>query len=260
MFSKLLDLFRANKAAHRAIIVPFPALQDVAPVSEPPPGEIVAFFTPNSFYEQEAARMEASAVRLGLSVATTAVSSAGSWVRNAALKPTFLLKERQAKRGRLLYVDVDAVFHRNPWPALGSYDCDIAVYRENGRLISATILFNDTPAALRLLKAWKAECDRDPDIWDQVVLQRILDEDQAKADPQFRVAALPASFCWIFDRIGNAKPDAIYVEQLQASRQAKVEKRFGFERSKLRRRRRRIADIERILSESDSRSVSSASR
>lgn len=191
--------------------------------------------------------MVASAKRLGLTVHTTAVGSAGSWVRNAALKPTFLVEARKAHRGPMLYVDVDAVFHRDPWPVLADFDCDVAVYREEGnRLISATILFGDTPAAMRLLDVWKERCDRDPDIWDQVVLEQILDEDRASGNPQYRVGALPVSFCWIFDRLSNAKSDAVFIEQLQASRQAKASERRGRNKM-LERRQDRIAMIEAVL-------------
>ncbi|WP_454852511.1 putative nucleotide-diphospho-sugar transferase [Rhizobium binxianense] len=244
-------MFRANKDAHRVITVPFPKSNELFLAQAPLPGEIIAFFTPDSFYEQEAGRMVASARRLGLSVTTTPVESAGSWVRNAALKPTFLLGERREKRGPLLYVDVDAVFHRDPWPILSACACDVAVYREHGRLISATILLHDTVAAQRLLEMWKEGCDRDPEIWDQIVLEQILDEDQVSGNPQFKVCELPVSLCWIFDHTGDGLPEVVYIEQLQASRQAMIEKHFGRERSKLRRRRRRVAEIERILSEGD---------
>lgn len=250
MLSRLLDLFRANKSAHRSIIIPFPDDREIEhhPVAQAT-GEIVAFFTSNSFYVHEARRMIASAVRLGLEVTATAIESAGSWVRNAAMKPSFLLKERRHKRGPLLYVDVDAVFHRNPWPALASFDGDLAVhYSDNGRLISATILINDTPAALRLIEIWKERCDEDPDIWDQLVLQQIIAEDQASGARQFQVGSLPVSFCWIFDRLTNEKTDVVYIEQLQASRQATHKKRlFGRVGKRLRRRRERVRQIEEVL-------------
>ena len=250
MLSRILDAFRASKSAHRSMTIPFPDAQEIQrrPVAAVT-GEVVAFFTSNSFYEQEAERMMASAVRLGLSATATAVTSAGSWVRNAALKPTFLLRERSIKRGPLLYVDVDAVFHRNPWPALGVYEGDVAVhYNFEGRLISATILINDTPAALRLLEIWKERCDKDPDIWDQIVLQQIIEDDQASGAPQFHVQSLPISFCWIFDRLSNQKTEVVYIEQLQASRQATAKRRL-FRRTKrnLKRRQQRIRQIEKIL-------------
>jgi len=251
LLSLILDAFRASKSAHRSMTIPFPDAQEIQrrPVTEVT-GEIVAFFTSNSFYEQEAERMMASAVRLGLSAMAIAVSSAGSWVRNAAQKPTFLYSERLYKHGPLLYVDVDAVFHRNPWPALNTFkDDDIAVhYNFEGRLISATILINDTPAALRLLEIWKDRCDEDPDIWDQIVLQQIIEEDRASGAPQFRIGSLSIAFCWIFDRLSNQKTDVVYIEQLQASRQATAKKRL-FRRTKrnLKRRQQRIRQIEKIL-------------
>lgn len=252
LLSRILDVFRATKSAHRSMTVPFPKSSDIRrhPAAEAA-GEIVAFYTSNSFYEQEAERMMASAVRLGLPVTATAVSSAGSWVRNAAMKPSFLLNERSAKRGPLLYVDVDAVFHRNPWPALAAYDCDLAVhYADDGELISATILINDTAAARRLIEMWKERCDKDPDIWDQVVLQQIIAEDQSSYAPQFHIHSLPVGFCWIFDRLTNEKTDVVYIEQLQASRQATQKKRlFGRIGKRLKRRRERIRQIEQILAE-----------
>ncbi len=242
---RFLDLFSRSKARYRNHIVPFPTDSEIVR-STVSGGEIVAFFTTKSIYEREAERMVASAARLGLSVRTTAIESAGSWVRNAALKPTFLLEARANCRGALLYVDVDAVFHRDPWPTLLEYDCDIAVFREAGRLISATILFNDTQGALDILAEWKKRCDQDPEIWDQVVLQDILDEDQVSAR-RYKVVELPPTYCWIFDRLSNVKGEAVVIEQLQASRQANdaVSKR-GRNKS-LERREARIASIEKIL-------------
>ncbi len=189
--------------------------------------------------------MVASASRLGLTVQTTAIESAGSWVRNAALKPTFLLEARKKYRGPLLYVDVDAVFHRDPWPVLSDLDCDVAVYREAGRLISATIFLQDTEATLDLLAEWKRRCDKDPEVWDQVVLQGILDDDR-ESTLNYRVEELSASFCWIFDRLSNAKGSDVYIEQLQASRQANASNKRGRNKS-LERRAERIAAIEKIL-------------
>jgi hypothetical protein len=242
---RFLDFFSLSKSKYRNHVVPFPMDSEII-ISPHAYGKIVGFYTSNSFYEQEAARMAASATRLGLRVHTTPVNSAGSWVRNAALKPTFLLEARKSNRGPLLYVDVDAVLHRDPWPVLRTLGCDLAVYREEDRLISATILLNDTPATLRLLEVWKERCDRDPEIWDQVVLQQILDEDRSSENPQYQVGELPASFCWIFDRLSNAKTDAVYIEQLQASRRATAHEKRG--RNKwLERRQERIETIEGIL-------------
>ncbi len=254
MLYRFIDLFSASKSKYRDHVVPFPLDSQII-ISPAAHGKIVGFYTSNSLYEREASRMEASARRLALPVDTVAVESAGSWVRNAALKPTFLLEMRKRHSGPLLYVDVDAVFHRDPWPVLATYNCDLAVYREEDRLISATILLQDTPETLRLLKTWKERCDENPEIWDQVVLQEILDEDRAGESPQYRVGELPVSFCWIFDRLSNAKTDAVYIEQLQASRQAKAHEKRGRNKM-LERRRERIETIETILASSMNTTVS----
>ncbi|QND54319.1 glycosyltransferase family 77 protein [Phyllobacterium sp. 628] len=194
--------------------------------------------------------MIASVTRLGLNVSSTPIVSTGSWVRNASLKAEFLFNERRSKRGPLLYVDVDAVFHRDPWPALAELKGDVAVYYEpsDGRLIAATILINDTPAAQQLMEAWKDRCNSNPDIWDQVVLQEIIEENAASGVLQIDVRRLSSSFCWIFDRVSNEPVETVYIEQLQASREATRKKRwFGRINKRLARRRERVEEIERIL-------------
>lgn len=257
MINAILSRFRAWSPAHRAMLVRFPDSSEAAAHSAegtPSANLVVAFHTTDPFYVREAQRMTASAARLGLAVAATPVASAGSWVRNASMKAEFLFKERQARRGPLLYVDVDAVFHRDPWPALADHMGDVAVHYDDSvnKLIAATILINDTPAALRLTELWKDRCNRNPDMWDQVVLEDIIAEDAASATPQFDVRRLPAAFCWIFDRLSNERIDTVYIEQLQASREAMNTSRwFGGIGKRLRRRRGRIEEIDRILAPQD---------
>lgn len=231
----------------KRFVRPFPKFEEIQK-SSGPSGIVVGFYTRGSFYEDEAKRMEKTARRLGLVVETTAVESAGSWVRNAALKPTFLLEARERLRGPLLYVDVDAVFHRDPWPPLSDMKSDIGVfYSSDGKLISATIYLADTPEVLSLLREWKEACDKDPDVWDQVTLQNILEK---KMLDTLTISRLPVSFCWVFDRFKNEFTDEVYIEQLQASRQATSRRRFFRGTSKrLIRRNARIAEIEQILRE-----------
>lgn len=251
----ILNKIRPWTAQQRALIVPFPTERDLAErktKTTVADGPVVAFFTEGSFYQQEKERMSRSAERIGLKVEATALPSAGSWVLNAGLKPGFLLQERARLRGPLLYVDVDAVFHRNPWPELRKLDCDIAVYYEgNERLISATILINDTPETAELLELWRQGCLANPEMWDQLVLEQIIAKDAAGTHPRFRVVKLPASFCWIFDRVENGAVSEVFIEQLQASREATKRKRwFGRIGKRLKRRRDRVEDIERILNSS----------
>ncbi|TCM58509.1 nucleotide-diphospho-sugar transferase [Rhizobium sp. PP-F2F-G48] len=209
---------------------------------------VIGFYTTNSLYENEAARMSASARRLGLSVETTPVKSAGSWVRNASLKAGFLHEQRLSRRGALLYVDVDAVFHNNPWPSLAAHTGDISVFYSplTGNLLAGTILINDTKNASDLLAAWKDRCDANPEIWDQIVLEEIVAEDKAAVSPRFDIRELPASYCWIFDSPFQIDGEGVFIEHLQASREAK-NSRLLFPKKRLRRRRRRIRYIESRL-------------
>lgn len=249
----MFDWFRRKwfgwSAEHTRVVPSFPGPDEVGPAGSGPTGTVVAFFTRDSIYEREKNRMLRSAQRLGLAVHAEPIESAGSWVRNASMKPSVLVAMREKHLGPLLYVDVDAVFHRDPWPALAALDCDIAAYYEpEGHLLSGTLFINHTPAASALLQAWAQACAAHPDEWDQRVLERLLASDAASAAPRYRVARLPVSYCWIFDKTDNAPCDEVFVEHLQASREATQRKRvFGRPVRAVRRRRDRVRAIERIL-------------
>ena len=120
------------------------------------------------------------------------------------MKPGVLVGMRRKHRGPMLYVDVDAVFHRNPWPSLAALDCDIAVPRArrpsaqrhavhqrrrrrppcwmNGRRLAAPIPMNGTSSCSNA--SWPR-------------MPRAL-------EPRYRQARLPVAYCWIFDKIDNA--------------------------------------------------------
>lgn len=251
MFEWFQRKFSAWSPEHRRVVASFPG-QGVAPGPRAPgvaTGMTVAFFTPDRIYETEKNRLLRSAERLGLPVDAQAIEPAGSWVRNASLKPGVLLGMRRKHVGPMLYVDVDAVFHRDPWPALATLDCDIAAYYEpDGHLLSGTLFINHTQAALALLEEWAAACAASPDEWDQLVLERLIARDAASDAPRFRVAVLPVAYCWIFDKTDNAPCAEVYIEHLQASREAKQRKRaFGRVGRAVRRRRDRVREVERIL-------------
>lgn len=205
-------------------------------------GIVVAFHTPDAVYTAEAKRMARSLELLDLPMDIETVSSVGEWVRNAGQKPQVLRTMRALHRGPLLYSDVDAVFHRDPWPGLRRYDdCDLAFHRTpQGELLSGTLLIADTPAATTLLDDWAAACAADPQAWDQRVLDQLL-----KNRP-IRTGELPAAYCWIFDMDGQV-PETIAIEHLQASREH-GSKRLGLlTPNRLNRRRRRLKQIEAIL-------------
>lgn len=258
MFEWFQRKFSAWSPEHRRVVARFPGAQgraepDIRPMAT---GMTVAFYTKDSVYEAEKNRLVRSAERLGLPVDAEAIDSTGSWVRNASMKAGVLVAMRKKHVGPMLYVDVDAVFHRDPWPALAGLDCDIGAYFEpDGHLLSGTLFINHTPAAATLLQEWADACAASPDEWDQLVLERILADDAASAAPRFRLGILPVAYCWVFDKTDNALGESVYIEHLQASREARQQKRaLGRVGRAVRRRRDRVRAIERILfAQSDAR-------
>ena len=250
----------AWNSAQKQAVIPFPqAVTEEMRNTMPSDITVVAFHTDDAFYTHEAERMCASAQRLGIPVKTTVVQSQGDWVKNTSFKAHFLEQARQDISGAMLYVDVDAVFHRSPLAYLSQLDCDIAAHYDEGddHLISATLFFQDTPAAKQLIEEWNRQCKLRPDVWDQKVLEDILAQDQQQAQPQYRIQRLPVAFCWVFDRetnLAHLEKMPVYIEQLQASRSVREEvrkqgkKRLISRPSKQTQRRMdRVKQIEDIL-------------
>ena len=194
-------------------------LPSVPTVSER--GTIVAFHTDDAFYTEEAARCRKRLEQLGLPHDFTSVPKNGSWVENCARKPEFLLDVRQRLRGPLLYIDVDAFVHQDPWPYLADYAGDVAAYIHGGsELISCTILLNDTSATMNLLSEWVKRQKERPKVYDQRVLQDVIEGDEA-GDQRFCFQRLPLNFSFVNDRRYPYVYGAPIIEQLQASRVSK---------------------------------------
>jgi hypothetical protein len=214
-----------------------------------PRGMIIAFHTPDEIYRTEAERLKGSLDRLGLEYSVTVVEPESNWVRTTLLKPTWIKPARQELRGPLLYIDVDAFVHEDPWPHCQELDADMAaVVYPSGELNSATLWINDTPEALVLLDRWaswstnrRASDDGSlrqiGDDSDQGVLRQIVEAEERAADPAFRFARLTPNLASIFDRQDDYRFGPVAIEQLQASREiTQREKRLA-------RRRDRLAEL-----------------
>jgi hypothetical protein len=218
------------------------------------PGTIVGYYTRGTLYETEARRMLASIAKLGLPVDLTPLESVGDWLANVRHKPDFLLDLRRRLRGPLLYVDVDAVVHRNPWPYLRGYTGDAAIAcHPGGDAFSGTLLLNDTVGAVRLLENWIEEQARDPAAWDQHSLHKAVLNCRLDSSPaRIHVQDLPSSMCKVFDRTYEHLRDP-YIEHLQASREIRAAGGIARDVENLARRRRRIAELHGQLSMSQPR-------
>lgn len=215
--------------------------------------KIIGFYTKDTLYEREAYRLYRSAIKKNLAISLEAIDDMGSWLQNTSFKATFLLEERRKQRGPLLYVDADAVIHRDPWSILlQDYNkCDLALYydKSQNELLSGTILLNDTLQCENVLAQWQCLCLDNPDIWDQKVLQSLLESELKEGCKEISLGRLPIEFCWIFDTIEyELTQESVYIEHLQASREKSCRKGLlGYPGKRLRKRRRRVRKIEKTL-------------
>lgn len=213
-------------------------------------GTIIAFHTPDEVYRTEAARLKSTLDALGLDYKFFEVKPEKNWVRTTLLKPSWILKAREELSGPLLYVDVDALVHRDPWPYLSGQTGDAAAFVfQNGEFASGTIWINDTTGARTLLTSWleQSQNRRDSDAGeltntgengDQGVLREVVVAEE-QSSGRFQFSRLPTNMTYIFDRVGwYFTYGPVVIEHLQASREStQHEKRLA-------RRRARLAELE----------------
>jgi hypothetical protein len=183
-------------------------------------GTLIGYHTDDPLYSAEAKRMEASAAAIGCEVDLDVIP-AGDWLATVRHKANFLIRKRSELRGPVLYVDVDAVFHANPWPALARTRADVsfAVLLDD-KARSGTIYLADTPGAMRFLEDWKTRLLAAPEAWDQHVLNDIVAELNAGRDLGYSWQNLAPGLCYIFDRAEETSGKGVdpIIEHLQASR------------------------------------------
>ena len=194
-------------------------------------GLIVAFHTPDEIYQAEADRLRRSLDALGLEYVISVVEPETNWVRTTLLKPTWIAPARKKLRGPLLYVDVDAFVHSDPWPYVTDMNADMAaVVYKNGQLNSATLWINDTPGAELILSEWavgagsrrgadQGDLEHTGDNGDQGVLKLVVEAEEQKIDPAFSFGRLPPNLATIFDRTDEYRYGDVAIEQLQVSRE-----------------------------------------
>lgn len=203
---------RDDRAWYDALLAEAPGAMDDTP------GTIIGFHTPDPLYRAEAERMRRSIEALRLPLDLTMLASEKGWLSAVQRKPRFLLEQRRRTRGPLLYVDVDAVVHSDPWPYLRGYGGDVAVAGHHGEaVISGTILLNDTPGALAVLEEWTSLQDASPELWDQQCLETLVKR-RLSQTCGVRIQFLPPEMCCVFNRKFNP-PITPVIEHLQASRE-----------------------------------------
>ena len=129
---------------------------------------------------------------------------------------------REELKGPLLYVDIDAIIHHDPWMYLNKYISDIAVFiDEKGNLVSSTIFINDTKGARILLNNWVEFQKNNPLMWDQIALLKVIQINNNKKNKSFNSDRLPVNLVNIFDENPKYFHGYNYIEQFQISREVK---------------------------------------
>jgi hypothetical protein len=173
----------------------------------------VSFFTPS--YAAEASGLIDTLALHRLPYDIRVVPDLGDWCANCAMKPAFIRDRMQEHWGRpIVWLDADARVRRHP-DLFATLDCDFAAHwRHGAELLSGTMYFGPTAEARSLATVWADEQLRAPGVWDQQVLQRVLDNGFA-----VRVQRLPAEYTRVFD---DDKMGSPVIEHLQASRRLAV--------------------------------------
>jgi hypothetical protein len=190
---------------------------------------VVAYYTPNTIYELHVKNLIESLKAQELSYKVVPVDNQGDWYKNTQYKPRFLLRMLDdLAPAPIVYVDADAVFCR--YPSLfeelskdasvdvAAYVLDHNKFRRKGtppELLSGTLYFANNSKTREIIKLWIRECEGDPKLWDQVGLQRVLEN--------FNFSLLPPEYCQIFDYMSSIKDPVI--KHFQASRSARNNKR-----------------------------------
>jgi hypothetical protein len=172
----------------------------------------IAFYTKDTPYEEEAKKLVQSAKKFGISVETASFPNQGEWVKNAALKPTFILgmMEKYLNQEWFLYVDVDARFRQYP-SLFDTFVGDLGVhYRRGKELLSGTIFIRNTLEMRAFVSSWISHQRKNPKVWDQKTLQYCVEYSTIK------VVDLPAGYTQIFDSMSRHGQPVI--EHMQASR------------------------------------------
>jgi hypothetical protein len=176
---------------------------------------VIGYFTEKTKYEEEIQNLIASLKEFNLPMDIVGIPNQGSFQSNTQFKPYFIkqMLTRHFPKD-VLYLDADAIVRQHP-AIFDKVDFDVAVMlRDNIELISATMYFANNSKVMELLDRWIRGCHNNPKIWDQQVLQYLLQE--KCGDLHLVIRQLPPTYCQIFDTMADAGNPVI--EQFQASR------------------------------------------
>lgn len=199
---------------------------------------VITFHTPE--YEEEVRQWRRSCHDFIPSIPfkSYAKPSKGSWVHNCTMKADVVLEALNEFNCGVVWTDADARFTAYPelFEKLESYD--FGCYwipnvwnqrknehlrpwgsdRGNEALAGGTMFFNNTSISKELIQAWKEECAKNPNVWEQQSLQKVWDSFDKKG---LRTFNFPQSYCRVFDAPWFEPEKPVVIQHTQASRRLK---------------------------------------
>jgi hypothetical protein len=186
---------------------------------------IVAYYTINTPYEQEANKLKASLDKLKVSYDIVGVENLGNWQANTRFKARFMQDMLDKHKGKnLVYVDSDAVIHQYP-TLFDNYPYDIAVrwqdfrWRKN-ECLSGTIFMANNQATRELCKRWEGvNVSEGPGAktFEQWNLGKVIED--MRREGKVKDGNLPPEYTMIFDSMREMYPNINpVIEHFQASR------------------------------------------
>jgi hypothetical protein len=179
-----------------------------------------AFFTRNTLYEQEVARLRTSLDLLGLPHDIRGIASAGDWRANTQLTVQHILTMMDAYPDRpIVQLDADAIVMRMPTLFEDGIDCDVAGhFRRGHELLNGTLYIAPTAGARLVMEKYRDGVAAHPEHrneqhWLQVAVEELRDV--------IRWGSLPPEYCWIPDIMRDDLPEGVapIVQHHQASRE-----------------------------------------
>lgn len=189
-----------------------------------------AFWTRNTLYEKEVARLIKSLDAFGLEHDIRGIDDFGSWAKNSSYTATHILNMMDEYRDRsIVQLNADVKIWKYP-DLFDDMNADIGVYyRENVQLCNGTLYL--APSARPIIKRyWTMVKEQHAACSDEQYNLQVAIEELGPS-LGMTVQRLPASYCWIY-QINSAGCDPV-IEQLQCSRESSGSKYLSLRRERL---------------------------
>ena len=175
---------------------------------------ICSYYTLDTPYQQVAHDyLMPSVHKFNLESDIRGILSLGSWQANTSYKSQFILWMLEHHKKNVVFLDSDAVVHLYPQlfheiPEefnIAAHILDRSAWYGSVRnpqyeLLSGTAFFRYSLETLRIVEKWIEKCKENPRIWEQQLLQRVLEEANTK------IFELPLSYCYIASLPDGSSP------------------------------------------------------